>query len=80
MRGLTKEEERVLQLLGEAAHEYGQLPHVHPNDSWDFIHAIHMAQNVVLARPQVPEEKAEHPPQRPPYGSPFTSGTTETLP
>jgi hypothetical protein len=51
MRDLTTDEKVVIQTLGDAFNEFQQLPEVHPWDSEEFMHAIHAAQSIVLARP-----------------------------
>jgi hypothetical protein len=48
---LTDGEEKVVNLLAAAWQEFENLPPQHPCDRSDFIHAIHAAQNIVLARP-----------------------------
>lgn len=53
MRDLTKEEQEVVDTLGEAVNKLAALPTVHPSDSPEFCLAVHAAQNIVLARPAV---------------------------
>ncbi len=50
-RNLTKEEEEVLDVLGKAATMFFGLEKIHPSDIQDFVYAIHLAQNLVMARP-----------------------------
>ena len=47
---MTNAEKRVLQLLGSAANEYSKLPEMHDADMHEFAHAIHVCQNLILAR------------------------------
>lgn len=51
---LTEQEKLVHELLGDAANAFARLEReegpLHPSDREDFIHAIHAAQNIVLAR------------------------------
>jgi hypothetical protein len=56
VRDLTAREQQVLRLLGDAFNVYSELPHVHPNDGREFVHAIHAAQNIVLARPATEQQ------------------------
>lgn len=51
MRDLTHEEDAVVTQLGDAMTQFAGLPVVHPNDTEEFVHAIHAAQNIILARP-----------------------------
>lgn len=55
---LTQEEINVLELLGKAASAFFGLETVHPSDSLDFTYAIHLAQNLVLARPGMRQYQA----------------------
>jgi hypothetical protein len=50
MAKLSKQEKKVVNLLGEAAVKFGELPLEHPDDAREFALAIHAAQNIVLAR------------------------------
>lgn len=51
MRDLTSKERQVVGRLSEAWHEYKRLPVIHEADNEDVLHAIHAAQNIILARP-----------------------------
>lgn len=44
------DEKKVLDLLGQAATEFSRLAMMHPADLHEFAHAIHLCQNIVLAR------------------------------
>jgi hypothetical protein len=48
---LTAEELEVLETLGKAAGMFFKLKSIHQADHKDFEYAIHLAQNLVLARP-----------------------------
>jgi len=41
----------VVNLLAEAWNMYNSLPEFHPNSGEEFLHAIHRAQHIVMARP-----------------------------
>lgn len=47
---MTEAEMSILNLLGTAYSEFQTLPAEHPDDLKEFALAIHMAQNIVLAR------------------------------
>lgn len=47
---MNEEEKKVLGLLGEAYMAFARLPVLHPADQGEFVHAVHAAQNIVLAR------------------------------
>lgn len=47
---MTPEESEVLRLLGQAWNKFIELPAMHHMDNHEFCHAIHAAQNIVLAR------------------------------
>jgi len=49
---LTKDEKKVLKLLGDAWNAYCELPTKHPCDANEFLLAIHAAENVIMARPE----------------------------
>lgn len=53
MRNLDENERRVIKALGDAWVLYGDLSEVHPSDSKEFTQAIHVAQNIIMARPAV---------------------------
>lgn len=48
---MTPEESEVVARLAEAWNLFVRLPTIHPSDQAEFAHAIHQAQNIVLARP-----------------------------
>ena len=50
-RDLTSEEMEVCNLLGMAYMKFQQLPILHSRDEPEFIQAIHVCQNIILARP-----------------------------
>lgn len=52
---LTEEERAVLDLLAAAYNEYVKLEVMHPWHQKEFMHAIHAAQHIVLARPGLRE-------------------------
>ena len=47
---ITKEENAIADLLGEAFNRFSKLPVVHDHDLPEFVLAIHSAQNIILAR------------------------------
>jgi hypothetical protein len=47
---ITPEEEAVMAALGDAYNKFIELPVQHHADNAEFVHAIHAAQNIVLAR------------------------------
>lgn len=47
---ITNDELNVLAYLGDAFSAFQKLPVLHPSDMHEFIHAIHAAQNIILAR------------------------------
>lgn len=47
---MSEQELRVLNMLGEAFNEFQKLPVLHYSDLPEFVHAIHAAQNIILAR------------------------------
>jgi hypothetical protein len=53
VRELTDAERQVVEALGRAFNLFVQLPVVHNDDVDEFRHAIHLCQNIVLARPAV---------------------------
>lgn len=53
MRDLTSEETTVINLLLQAWNIFATLPVVYLKDGEEFRHAIHAAQNIVLARPAI---------------------------
>ena len=55
MRDLTKEEHKVMDLLGHAVIELSKLKPAHPADISEFQVHIHACQNIVLARPGTEE-------------------------
>lgn len=50
---LTSKEQMVAQLLGDAWNLYLTLPVEHPMGRDEFCRAIHLCQNMVLARPAI---------------------------
>jgi len=48
--GLTVDERVVLETLAEAWNQFVELPVVHPQDQFEFMQAIHRAQNIVMSR------------------------------
>lgn len=58
---LTEEESSVLRKLAAAWSEFIKLPEIHGSDNSEFLLAIHMAQNIVLARPatRIEQQKRE---------------------
>lgn len=48
---LTEAEARVAVLLGDAWNLFLELPTEHPSDRGEFLHAVHAAQSIILARP-----------------------------
>ena len=50
-RDLNEAEIKVLNMLGECFNEYRALVVLHPCDLNEFMQAIHVAQNIILARP-----------------------------
>lgn len=53
---MKPEEREVLALLGQAWNKFLELPVLHTMDHQEFCHAIHAAQNIVLARAGLREE------------------------
>jgi hypothetical protein len=47
---MDDEEKKVLDLLGAAYVAFAELEVLHPADVGEFVHAVHAAQNIVLAR------------------------------
>lgn len=47
---MNEQEQEVLNLLGTAATKFCMLAELHSADRPEFVHAIHAAQNIVLAR------------------------------
>ncbi len=56
MRDLTADEQAVLDKLADAFIASRALPVVHHSDNAEIIQAIHVAQNIIMARPAVEEE------------------------
>ena len=48
---ITPAEQEVLDSLADAWNKYIRLQEQHPEDRTEFMRAIHVAQNIVLARP-----------------------------
>lgn len=48
---LYKRERELLDKLGECFNNFKYLPQLHPSDLKEFQYAIHLAQNIILARP-----------------------------
>lgn len=44
-------ENRVLELLGQAFNEFHSLPKLHQADLPEFVHHLHILQNLVIQRP-----------------------------
>lgn len=65
MRDLTPTENQVLGLLGDAWSKFIALPAAHPSDAREMKHAIHAAQNIVLARPATEAKQAKRQRQEP---------------
>lgn len=53
---MSDDEKEVLRLLGLAWNKFLELPAYHYMDNHEFCHAIHAAQNIVLARAGMREE------------------------
>lgn len=56
--GLTNEEGWVMDALVDAANIYAELPVEHPSESYEFVAAIHRAQDLLairIARREYPE-------------------------
>lgn len=51
MRDLTAQEQHVLDALGDAYNVAAVLPVIHDSDLPEIVQAIHVAQNIVMARP-----------------------------
>lgn len=47
---MTKEENEVVELLADAWNKFVDLPVLHKADREEFMHALHQAQNIVMAR------------------------------
>lgn len=47
---VTQEEIEIIELLGRAMNGFASLKELHPADQQEFAYAIHLAQNIVLAR------------------------------
>jgi hypothetical protein len=56
---LTEDEQKVLEALAEAWRLFLRLPVQHKWDQVEFMHAIHRAQHIVLARPAMRKGKSE---------------------
>lgn len=50
---MKAEELKVIDALADAWKAFQQLPDLHSSDEVDFMNAIHTAQRIVLARPQL---------------------------
>ena len=59
MRDLTDAEDRVLADLAAAWNEATLLPGVHRADLLEFSQAIHIAENIIFARPFVEAQKGK---------------------
>lgn len=57
MRDLTAEEREVILILDDAWNVFVGLAPVHSADEDGFRHAIHAAQNIVMARPATEAER-----------------------
>lgn len=55
---MTESEHKIVALLGEAWNAYLALPEQHQSDQHEMLHAIHIAQRIVMARPTLREMKA----------------------
>lgn len=56
---LTEDEQKVLEALAEAWRLFLALPTQHKWDQVEFMHAIHRAQHIVLARPAMRKGKSD---------------------
>jgi hypothetical protein len=56
---LTNDERKIVDLLAEAFNAFVKLVVIHPSDNLEFCHAIHVAQNIILSRPEVLAIKEE---------------------
>lgn len=59
MRDLTDKEWQVVNMLGEAWNVFTQLEPSHPSDLEEFAQAVHVAQNIVFARPATEVAKSD---------------------
>jgi hypothetical protein len=57
---LNKDETAVIQVLVGAWNKFLLLPELHPWDRQEFMHAIHAAQLIVMARPVKQEQLEEN--------------------
>lgn len=55
---LTRDEKRVMKILGRAWNAFHALPEEHPNEQQEFVGKIHDLQRMVMARPTRRTEKA----------------------
>ena len=66
---LNQQEQTCLNTLADAWDKFLELPSLHPWHSMEFMHAIHVAQNIVLSRPALLAqalEREQQPPTKPP--------------
>lgn len=49
-QGMTENELRIVAMLGDVWNLFHGLPEEHPVDRHDFMHGVHVLQNIVLAR------------------------------
>ena len=55
MTALESQEEKIINTLAEAWNEFVKLKVLHPSDNNEFMAAIHVAQNIIMARPVLRE-------------------------
>ena len=60
MEALSKQEALIVKKLAEAWDEFLKLPVAHISDNIEFMHFIHGAQNIILARPIVRDLQENH--------------------
>jgi len=54
---MTDQEQKVLDQLANAWNEFLKLPLVHNDELPDFRKAIHDAQRIIMARPEIKKQK-----------------------
>lgn len=59
---MTPDEIDALDKLADAWNAFNKLPELHPDDKGDFRHAVHQAQNIVMARVALREINAHRGP------------------
>lgn len=55
---MTDDERKVVEQLGNVWNAFLALPTQHPQDQHEMLHAIHMAQRIIMARPALREMQA----------------------